>query len=94
MAQCGRVKRCTLTDVVPATLDNLHDNVAKLPPSAAPCRVASLDWCAPRAFLDTEERAPDLNPNPDPDLDPDPDPNPNPNPNPRTSDTVTACLTL
>lgn len=60
MAQCCRVRSCTLTDVVPATLDNLLDNVGKLPPTAAPCRVASLDWCAPRAFLDVEERAPDL----------------------------------
>ena len=60
LAQCCRVRSCTLTDVVPATLDNLLDNVGKLPPTAAPCRVASLDWCAPRAFLDAEERAPDL----------------------------------
>ena len=60
MAQCCRVRRCTLTDVVPATLENLHDNVRKLPPTAAPCRVASLDWCAPRAFLGAEERAPEL----------------------------------
>jgi len=60
LAQCCRVRRCTLTDVVPATLENLHDNVRKLPPTAAPCRVASLDWCAPRAFLDAEERAPEL----------------------------------
>ena len=60
MAQCRRVRRCTLTDVVPATLDNLRDNAGKLPPTAAPCRVARLDWCAPQAFLDAEERAPDL----------------------------------
>jgi hypothetical protein len=60
LAQCCRVRRCTLTDVVPATLENLHDNVRKLPPTAAPCRVASLDWCAPRAFLGAEERAPEL----------------------------------
>ena len=46
--------------MVPATLDNLRDNVGKLPPTAAPCRVARLDWCAPQAFLDAEERAPDL----------------------------------
>ena len=60
LAQCCRVRCCTLTDVVPATLDNLRDNVGKLPPTAAPCRVAALDWRAPRAFLDAEERAPDL----------------------------------
>lgn len=60
MAQCCRVRRCTLTDVVPATLDNLRDNVGKLPPTAAPCCVASLDWCAPQAFLGAEERAPEL----------------------------------
>lgn len=50
LAQCRRIGRCTLTDVVPATLDNLQLNVAALPASAAPCRVAALDWCEPEAF--------------------------------------------
>jgi len=60
LAQCCRVRRCTLTDVVPATLSNMLINVGRLPPAAAPCRVAALDWCEPEAFLAAEERAPDL----------------------------------
>ena len=51
LAQCRNLHRCTLTDVVPATLDNLRHNVRQLPPAAVPCRVAALDWCAPESVV-------------------------------------------
>jgi len=60
LAQCRPLRRCTLTDVVPATLDNLRHNLGALPPAAAPCRAAALDWCAPDAFLAAEADGADL----------------------------------
>lgn len=42
----GAAERVLVTDVVPATLDNLERNIALLPPSAqARVRVGRYDWC-------------------------------------------------
>ena len=48
LAALGAVERVVLTDAVPATLDNLRGNVARLPAEAqARCAVCHLNWFTP-----------------------------------------------
>lgn len=55
LASLGRTERVVLTDAVPATLENLQRNIARLPPKAASrCEVAHLDWHTPPSVTAAE----------------------------------------